>query len=347
VVIQALAGDPGIEVVGEAIDPYMAKDKILELSPDVLTLDVEMPRMDGISFLKILRERRPLPVIVISTLTANGSHAALLALEAGAVDVFVKPSNSAEVAQLAVELPRRVRGAALAKGKAMRAAPASAPSRLTAPRRYWDPRQLILFGASTGGVEALTAILPRLPGDLPPICIVQHIPAFFSKAFAQRLARVCAFDVREAADGDEARPNLALLAPGDRHMTLVHEQGRYRVRLDDSPPVHFTRPAVDRLFDSAAACAGRHTLAVLLTGMGVDGAAGLKRLRTAGARTLAEHESTCVVYGMPRAAVSLGAVNRQAPLDQIAPALLQELDSIASSPTRSANSPASAFASTV
>jgi len=339
VVINALRDDPDIEVVGEAVDPYMAKDKIIELAPDVLTLDVEMPRMDGISFLKILRERRPMPVIVISTLTAKGSDAAMQALEAGAVDVFVKPSDADGAAHLKTELPRRIKGAALARSRAMtRPSASGAAVRLPFQRRVWDPRQIILIGASTGGVEAITAVLKALPAGLPPICIVQHIPAFFSRAFAERLSRACAFEVREAADGDEARANLALIAPGDFHMRLVASAGRYKVRLDQAPSVNFVRPSVDVLFDSASACAGRHALVVLLTGMGVDGAAGMKRLKTAGARTLAESEATCIVYGMPRAAASLGAVDRQLPLDQIAAAILHELERPAAAQP-AANSP--------
>lgn len=318
-----LRKDPEIEVVGTANDPYMARDKILELNPDVLTLDVEMPRMDGISFLKILQKHRPIPAVIISSITQAGSEAALGALAAGAVDVLAKPSGTHSMENLEAQLAYRVKGAAGAR----RLPGVAAPSVTSAvPRRHYDPRQIIVLGASTGGVEALSSLLSRLPTGLPGICVVQHIPAVFSRTFADRLNQTCKLHVREAAHGDEVRSGTCLIAPGDYHMRVDVRGGRYKVKLDQSPLLHFTRPAVDVLFESAAECAGPYAVAALLTGMGRDGAQGMRRLKTAGARTLAQDEESCVVYGMPKAAVDLGAVHRQVSLNDLPQALLQELE---------------------
>jgi two-component system chemotaxis response regulator CheB len=321
----ALRRDPEIEVVGTASDPYEARDKILELKPDVLTLDIEMPRMDGLTFMRILQKHRPMPVVVISSLTQAGSSIALDALEAGAVDVLGKPTSAWGIGDLGAQLCQRVKGAAtasLSRQIAMGAAPQ--PASLTGSTRI-NPRQIILLGASTGGTEALKFVLNRLPDGLPGICIVQHIPPVFSKAFADRLNETCAFEVREAASGDEIRPGLALVAPGDYHMMVLWNNGRYRIVLNQSPPVHYTRPSVDMLFNSAAVCAGNHAVAALLTGMGSDGASGMQKLKAAGAATFAQNEETCVVYGMPRAAVELGAVDRVLPLDEIPDALVRSV----------------------
>lgn len=314
----ALSKDPAIEVVGNACDPYVARDMILELNPDVITLDIEMPRMDGITFLRILQKHRPMPVIIISSLTQAGSRAAMDALEAGAVDVIAKPSTAYAIGDLGTQLAHRVKGAAVARLRTDAPA-APAPERAfasAAPARF-NPRQLILIGASTGGTEAIKSVLTQLPAEMPGICIVQHIPAVFSKTFADRLNEICALEVREAVSGDEIRPGLVLIAPGDHHMMVCWNGGRYRVVLNQAPPLHHTRPAVDMLFDSAAACAGRYAVAGLLTGMGVDGASGLQKLKAAGAATFAQNEDTCVVYGMPKAAVDLGVVDHVLPLNQI------------------------------
>ncbi|HEY3860727.1 MAG TPA: chemotaxis response regulator protein-glutamate methylesterase [Verrucomicrobiae bacterium] len=318
-----LRDDPEIEVVGTANDPYMARDKIMELNPDVLTLDVEMPRMDGISFLRILQKHRPVPAVIVSSVTQAGSKAALGALAAGAVDVLAKPSGPRTLGNLEAQLAYRVKGAAGARGiPPVTAKPLPCP----AARKTYDPRQIILLGASTGGVEALSSVLSRLPGGLPGICLVQHIPPVFSRTFAERLNQTCKMEVREASQGDEVRPGTCLVAPGDYHLRLEFWHGRYRVKLSQSPLLHFTRPAVDVLFESAAACAGSHAVAALLTGMGRDGAQGMKMLKAAGARTLAQNEETCVVYGMPRAAVELGAVDRQVSLENFPQAIIHELD---------------------
>jgi len=321
----ALAQDPEIEVVGTACDPYVARDLILKLDPDVLTLDIEMPRMDGLTFLKILQQHRPMPVIIVSSLTPAGSKIALAALEAGAVDVVAKQSSAWNLGSLRDQLAQRVKGAARARLKTIPASPTAPVETLAGGSMVFSPRQLIVIGASTGGTEAIKDVLTRLPDGLPGICIVQHIPPVFSKAFADRLNECCAMKVREAASGDEVRPGTALIAPGDYHMVVDWETNGYRVRLRQDPPIHFTRPAVDMLFNSAARCAGRNAVGVLLTGMGRDGAQGMQQLKAAGATTLAQNEDTCVVYGMPKAAVELGAVDRVLPLDLIPHAILQAL----------------------
>ena len=333
----ALKRDPEIEVVGTAADAYDARDKILSLHPDVLTLDIEMPRMDGLTFLRILQQHRPLPVVIVSSLTQAGSRAALDAMEAGAVDVIAKPTSAWGIGDLGAQLCQRVKGAAVASlHRQITGDTTPQPSSLAASARF-NPRQIILLGASTGGTEALKYLLTRLPDRLPGICIVQHIPPVFSRTFAERLNEVCTFEVREAVSGDEIRPGLALIAPGDYHMMVVWNNDRYRVVLNQAPPVHYTRPAVDLLFNSAAACVGRHAVAALLTGMGSDGARGMQKLQAAGAATFAQNEATCVVYGMPRAAVELGAADRILPLDEIPDALVRSVLSHADHEDSAAN----------
>jgi len=323
-IADTLAADPEIEVVGTAADPYIAREKILELNPDVLTLDIEMPRMDGLTFLKILNQHRPMPVIIISSLTQAGSEIALKALEAGAVDVLAKPTSAFNLGELRDQLAYRVKGAARARLAHNR--PTTAAHNIAAPAvtTHFSPRQLIVIGASTGGTEALKNVLTRLPDGLPGICIVQHIPPVFSKAFADRLNECCALEVREAQHGDDVRPGLALVAPGDYHMAVRWTGAGYKVILERGPMQHHVRPAVDVLFDSAV-CAGKSALAILLTGMGVDGATGMQKMKAAGAATIAQNEETCIVYGMPRAAVELGVVDRVLPLDLIPHGILRAL----------------------
>ncbi len=322
----ALAQDPEIEVVDVAPDPYVAREKILALEPDVITLDIEMPRMDGLTFLRILNEHHPMPVVVLSSLTTQGSAKALEALAAGAVDVLAKPNGSQTLGETAYQLASRVKGAARAhlRPPSAEAGISPRPPALEfLDRGKYSPRRLIVIGASTGGVEALRFLLPRLPAGLPPIAVVQHIPPNFSRVMAARLNELCAYEVREAADGDELRPGLCLVAPGDFHLTLVGLSAGFRARLTQSPPVHHVRPSVDVLFRSAAEQAGAQAIAVLLTGMGSDGARGMQTLRKAGARTLAQHEDSCVVYGMPQAAINLGAVDQVVPLEQMPQAILE------------------------
>jgi two-component system, chemotaxis family, protein-glutamate methylesterase/glutaminase len=324
----ALAQDPEIEVVDVACDAYVAREKILKLQPDVITLDLEMPRMDGLTFLRILNEHHPLPVVVVSALTPQGSAKAMEALAAGAVDVLAKPNGSQTLGEVAYQLAYHVKAAARARLRPRRPETGvTAPPPVSAPLPIgeFSARRVILIGASTGGVEALRFLLPRLPNGLPPIAVVQHIPPNFSRLMAERLNDLCPFEVREAVEGDEFRPGLCLVAPGDFHLALVPYGRGYRARLTQSPPVHHCRPAVDVLFRSAAEHAGAQAVAALLTGMGGDGARGMQALRAAGARTLAESEESCVVYGMPQAAIKLGVVDQVATLEQMPQAILQAL----------------------
>jgi two-component system, chemotaxis family, protein-glutamate methylesterase/glutaminase len=325
---EALSQDPEIEVIDTACDAYVAREKILKLDPDVITLDLEMPRMDGLTFLRILNEHHPMPVVVVSSLTPQGSAKALEALAAGAVDVLAKPNGSQTLGEVAYQLAYYVKAAARARLRPHRPDRSIEPVPPVAesiPPGEFSPRRIILIGASTGGVEALRFLLPKLPAGLPPIAVVQHIPPNFSRSMAEHLNKLCRFEVREASEGDELRASLCLVAPGDFHMTLVRFGRGYRVRLTQSPPVHHCRPAVDLLFRSAAEHAGAHAVAALLTGMGSDGARGMQALRATGARTLAEHEDSCVVYGMPQAAIRLGVVDHVATLEQMPQAILHAL----------------------
>jgi two-component system chemotaxis response regulator CheB len=349
--------DPGIEVVGSACDPYVAREKIMRLDPDVLTLDLEMPRMDGLTFLRILMQHHPMPVVVVSSLAQAGSQAALDALEAGAVDVLAKPNGTMSVGALAGQLAHHVKAAAASVrfrrqiGRSERPAPgaptatpasirpvpaAETPVSGSKPGPYTgrvDNRQLIVIGASTGGVEALRSVLPNLPAGLPPIAVVQHISPYFSKAVAGRLDTLCPIPVMEAEDGMILERGTCVVAPGDFHLALTWQGERYRTRLMQTPPVHHCRPSVDVLFRSVAESGGPHVVAALLTGMGSDGAMGMEAIRKAGGRTIAEHEKTCVVYGMPRAAIELGVVDLVLPLPQIAGAIV---DAVARKPLPSA-----------
>ena len=341
IVTDSLKAFSDIEVVGTAVDPYVAREKILELKPDVITLDIEMPRMDGISFLKLIMQHRPMPVVIMSSLTQAGSEKAFEALRAGAVEVIGKPSGTYSAHEDGTRLADKIRAAAVSRLR--RASdgptpparqPVARPVASTAQPRTLgsaslvtsrnNPRQLILLGASTGGTEALKDVLMSMSGELPGICIVQHIPAYFSKAFADRLNQCCPMEVREARPGDVVQPGLALIAPGGYHMMLKWNSTQYVVELNQGPPVHHQRPAVDILFESAVrAGAGPHSVAAVLTGMGADGAAGLLKLREAGAPTLAQDEQSCVVFGMPKEAIRLGAAQHVLPLHQIGPRLEQ------------------------
>jgi len=297
----------------------------MALSPDVLTLDLEMPRMDGLTFLKRLMHHRPMPVIVLSSIAQGSCQAALDALRLGAVEVIAKPGGPYSVGELRLTLAHKIRAAASVSVHQSAAEPAVAPP---APRkppvlpsgcRYSDV--VIAIGASTGGVEAIQQVLTCLPGDGPGIVITQHIPAVFSLAFANRLNQLCAMQVKEAADGDEVHPGLALVAPGNFHMVLRKAGGTYRVAVKDGPLVCYQRPAVDVMFASVAESAKSAAIGVLLTGMGSDGAQGMLRMKRSGAATIAQDESSSVVFGMPREAIRLGAADQILPLPSIASAI--------------------------
>ncbi|HEY2013897.1 MAG TPA: chemotaxis response regulator protein-glutamate methylesterase [Bryobacteraceae bacterium] len=316
----ALAGEPDLEVVGTAPDPYVARDKILALRPDVLTLDIEMPRMDGLTFLKKLMHFHPLPTVVISSLAQPSCQAAVQALEFGAVEVLAKPGGPYSVGELRNSLATKIRAAA--QSNVRQPAARTAPSRPVTPYSSLPADAVIAIGASTGGTEAIAAILVGLPASCPGVVIAQHIPPGFSRAFANRLNELCAIDVKEATDGDELRAGLALVAPGDFHMLLRRNRERYSVNVKAGPRVCYQRPSVDVLFQSVADTAGADAIGVILTGMGNDGAQGLLKMRRAGARTIAQDEVTCVVFGMPREAIESGAAEQTLPLPAIANGIL-------------------------
>jgi len=310
--VEALSREPDMEVVGTAADPYIARDKILSLSPDVLTLDIEMPRMDGLTFLRKLMQFHPMPVIVISSLAQASCKAGVDALCCGAVDILAKPGGPFSVGELKASLVAKIRAAAAAHIPSPRALdniPVPAKLGISA-----SPLDVIAIGASLGGAEAIECVLTRLPADAPGLVIAQHIPAGFSRAFAKRLDKFCPMRVAEAADGDLVRPGLALIAPGNYHMMLRRTGAGYRVSVKDGPAVCYQRPSVDVLFTSVAEAAGPNAVGVILTGMGADGALGLSRMKAAGAATIAQDEATCVVFGMPREAIRLGAADRVVPL---------------------------------
>lgn len=324
ILTESLSGEPDMEVVGTAPDPFVARDKILTLRPDVLTLDIEMPRMDGLTFLRKLMHFHPLPTVVISSLAQASCSAAVRALESGAVEVLAKPGGPYSVGELSHTLAAKIRAAASSRVRRSESPPPRPAAPVPTPQLTSRPASGTIFaiGASTGGTEAIASVLTQLPESSPGIVITQHIPPVFSKAFANRLNEICALEVREAVDGDVVRPGLALIAPGDFHMLLRHSGGQYSVSVKTGPRVCYQRPSVDVLFSSVAEAAGKRAVGVLLTGMGSDGAQGLLQMRRAGARTIAQDEATCVVYGMPREAVELGAAARILPLNSVAHAML-------------------------
>ena len=326
---EALGTDPGIEIMATAADPYIAADRIRQEIPDVILLDVEMPRMDGITFLETIMAQRPIPVVICSSLSERGSETALRAMECGAVEVIAKPRLGAgEFFREASEmLCQAVLSASAAHPRPRRPVePAlSADAVLAEPGSRALPRtteKVVLVGASTGGTEALAVFLRALPPDAPGIAIVQHMPEKFTTAFAARLNSLCAITVKEAASGDTMLRGQALLAPGNRHMLLKRSGARYYVEVREGPPVCRHRPSVDVLFRSGARYAGPNAVGVLMTGMGNDESRGLLELRQAGAATIAQDEASCVVFGMPNEAIKLGAAGRVLPLEAISSAVL-------------------------
>ncbi len=320
---EALSAEPDLEVVATAPDPYIARDKILSLEPDVLTLDIEMPRMDGLTFLKKVMRHRPMPVIVISSLGRASCDAAITALREGAVEVMAKPGGPYSVGELRLTLANKIRAAA--RARVIPRVPVETPEVDYAPIGAACASRVIAIGASTGGTEAIESVLTRLPEDSPGIVIAQHIPAGFSRAFAQRLNEICRMEVKEAEDGDCLVPGRALVAPGNFHMLLRRSGGGYRVEVKSGPLVCYQRPSVDVLFHSVAESAGANAVGVLLTGMGADGARGMLKMKQAGAATMAQDEASCVVFGMPREAIRLGAAGRVVPLLRMPSAIVAAL----------------------
>lgn len=333
--VEVLGTAPGIEVVATAADPYIAVEKLRRCRPDVIILDIEMPRMDGLTFLNRLMAQHPMPVVICSSLVGEGSETQMRALECGAVDIIAKPMQGTRrfLEESRGRLVDAIRGAAQARVRAR-------PSQrlLVEPKRSADAilslpensrsmarttERLILLGASTGGTEAIRRLLQAMPSDCPAIGVVQHMPEGFTRAFANRLDQLCNINVKEAEDGDTLLRGHALIAPGNRHMLIKRSGARYHVELHDGPLVGRHRPSVNVLFRSAARYAGANAVGVILTGMGDDGADGLLEMRSAGASTLGQDEATSVVYGMPREAFIRGAVQQQLGLDQLAGAMLK------------------------
>jgi two-component system chemotaxis response regulator CheB len=317
---QELAKDPGIEVVGTAPDPYVARDLILEKQPDVITLDVEMPRMDGITFLHKIMRYKPTPVIVVSSLTPAGGALALEALSAGACDVMCKPGAAYSVGDMTADLVQKVKDVAASGIRAVPLAAADPPGPAKALARTTN--QVVAIGASTGGTVAVERILKALPHNAPGIIVTQHMPELFTRYFATRLKEASKLDAREAQGGESVVPGVVLVAPGNKHLLLRRSGARYIVEVKDGPRVNRHRPSVDVMFRSVASAAGRNAVGVLLTGMGGDGAQGMLTMHEAGARTVAQDEATCVVFGMPKVAIDLGAVDKVLPLDRIAGEIL-------------------------
>ncbi|MCX6074521.1 MAG: chemotaxis response regulator protein-glutamate methylesterase [Campylobacterales bacterium] len=324
VLTDILSSDPMIEVVGTASDAYIARDKIVELRPDVICLDVEMPRMDGITFLKRLMHYMPLPVIMVSSLTQSGAKTTLEALEAGAVDFVPKPHSHIYDGkdEMRDELLAKIKVASKVRVQKRNL---STISQANTTSLAETTNKILAIGASTGGTEAIKDLLLGLPRNAPGTIIVQHMPSNFTGPFAERLNGLCAMEVREARNGDSITPGVVLIAPGDYHMVVRRSGSRYYVEIGSGEKVSGHRPSVDVLFNSVAKIAGANAIGVILTGMGGDGARGLLAMRTAGARTLGQDEESCVVYGMPKVAFDLGAVERQLPLHAIAKGILELL----------------------
>ena len=324
---EELGRDPEIEVVGTAPDPYVARDKIVRLRPDVVTLDIEMPRMDGITFLRKLMHHFPLPVVIISSLTSKGGDLALEAMESGAVDVMCKPGAAYTVGDMSVELIDKIKAAARVRvkspnGDSGAVRPVSPPLRLAMTR---TTSKIVAIGASTGGTEALRKVLEQFPANAPGTLVVQHMPEHFTRSFADRLNQLCAVEVREATDGESVVAGKVLIAPGNYHLMLRRSGAIYQARVKRGPLVCRHRPSVEVLFNSVAQYAGRNAVGVMLTGMGADGAQGMLKMKEAGAATIAQNEESCVVFGMPKEAIKTGAVDHVEDLDKISERILTSI----------------------
>ena len=332
VMTEIINSQSDMTVVGTAADPLVARDLIKVTNPDVLTLDVEMPRMDGLEFLEKLMRLRPMPVVMVSSLTERGSEIALRALELGAIDFVTKPRLGVRDGLLNYTelIAGKIRTAASARLLPGRHAAAPRPggdapheSLLRSP--LLSTEKLIIIGASTGGTEAIREVLQPLPPDSPAVMIAQHMPAGFTRSFAQRLDGLCRINVKEAEHGERVLPGYAYIAPGGFHLSLARSGANYVAHLDQEPPVNRHRPSIDVLFDSAAKHAGKNAIGIILTGMGRDGAEGLLRIKRAGAHTLAQDEASCVVFGMPREAIALGAVDDVSPLSEVSRRVMAHL----------------------
>ena len=325
-----LSKDKDIEVMGAVTDPYMARDKIIEDKPDVLLLDVEMPRMDGVTFLQRLMKHYPLRVIIVSSLAESGSEVAMRAMEYGALEVMCKPGSMYSVGDMSEQLIEKIKAVMQVPdyrlttlseraAVAMQKAPVSSSMIRTT-------NKIIAIGASTGGTEALREVLQRLPINTPPILIVQHMPQYFTKTFAERLDKLCQIKVKEADDMEILAPGKALIAPGNRHMQVMRSGAVYYAKLYDGPLVHHQRPAVENLFSSVAKFVGKNAVGVILTGMGKDGAAGMLEMKKEGAYNIAQDEKSCVVFGMPKEAIDIGGVTKVVPLGRIPEAIIEAIE---------------------
>lgn len=317
---QELSKDPEIEVVGTAPDPIVGRDQIVYLKPDVITLDIEMPRMDGLTFLEKLMKHYPMPVVVVSSLAKKGGDVALRAMELGAVEVISKPGSAYSVGDMSEQLIEKVKAASkvkVFKTQSSSLSSYSSNSISSAAISVKTTNKIIAIGASTGGTEALREVLTNMPANSPPIVIVQHMPQNFTKAFADRLNDICKIQVKEAVEGEYLSIGKALIAPGNKHMELRRSGTTYYVALLDGPMMFHQRPAVEILFNSVAKYAGKNAVGAILTGMGKDGAQGLLNMRNAGANTIAQDEKTSVVFGMPKEAIDLGAAQTIQPLYNI------------------------------
>ncbi len=319
-----LSRDSQIEVVGTAPDPYIARDKIVQLKPDVVTLDIEMPRMDGVTFLRKLMMYFPIPVIVVSSLTTKGGQLALEAMDAGAVDVMCKPGQAYTVGDMSVALIDKIKAAAVVDiKKKIKEIKKESPSikKLSITK---TTNKIIVIGASTGGTEAIREVLESFPANAPGTVIVQHMPEYFTRSFAERLNQICEVEVKEASNGDSVVPGRVLIAPGNYHTLLKRSGAKYYVEIKVGPPIFHQRPSVEVLFNSTAKYAGANAVGVILTGMGKDGAKGMLEMKNSGATTIAQDEKSCVVFGMPKEAIALGGVDMVVPLKDIAKAIIKK-----------------------
>jgi two-component system chemotaxis response regulator CheB len=323
---EELSHERGMEVVGTAPDPYVARDKIVRLKPDVVTLDLEMPRMDGLAFLKKLMKHHPLPVIIVSSLTKKGGRLAMEAMESGAVEVLSKPGSSYSVGEMMQQLADKIRAAARARVvRSVDELNGDEPVNITGHMLSETTDKVIAIGASTGGTEALKKVLTQFPPTIPGIVVVQHMPPKFTTTFSERLNSLSKIEVKEAQDGDSVNPGRALIAPGNYHMLLRRSGAKYYVSVKSGPLVNRQRPSVDVLFQSISKYAGANAVGVIMTGMGSDGAKGLLEIRQAGARTIGQNEASCVVFGMPKEAANIGAVEKLVSLNRIPHEIIKAL----------------------